>query len=91
MSFDSSIGLNQIDTTMDQIEIQRRQILLTLDNIYSTLVYGDQQETEYAGLIFILYNKLKHYWYNIPIPKTIKIQENQDKIEHYLSTIADFN
>lgn len=61
MSFDSTIGLNQIDASMDQIEIQRRQILLSLDGIYTMLVYGDQKETEYAGLVFILYYNLKRY------------------------------
>ncbi len=76
MSFDSAIGLNQIDASMDQIEIQHRQILLSLDSIYTALVYGSQIETECANLVFILYDKLKHYWYNIPIPKIKKVPTN---------------
>lgn len=91
MSFDSAIGLNQIDATMDQIEIQRRQILLSLDNIYTTLIYGTQMEADFAFYAYFLYNKLKHYWYDIPTADVVKTQEDQDEIEFFLSSIANFD
>lgn len=76
---------------MDEIEIQRQQIMQSLNTIYSILVQGSQTETTIAGLLFIAYDNLKHYWYDLPQPKQTKQKDDIDKIEWFLHNIADLD
>jgi hypothetical protein len=56
------------------------------------LVRGTQTETSVAGLIFIAYNTLKHYWLNIPDPKPAKrVMDTVDEIEEFLKKCAELD
>ena len=69
---------------------EHTQILQSLNSIYSLLVRGTQIETSVAGLIFIAYNTLKHYWLNIPNPKPAKrVIDTVDEIEEFLKKCAE--
>ena len=77
---------------MDEQQVQKMQILQSLSSIYSTLAYGSQTEASAAGLLFIAYDILKHYWLNISTPSSKKQVSNTiDKIEEFLKGCADLD
>lgn len=45
----------------EQIQLQRMQIMQSINSIYSYLIRGSQIEEKVGGLLFIAYDTLKHY------------------------------
>ena len=77
---------------MDEQQIQHMQILQSIDSIYSLLVRGTQIEEKVAGLLFIAYDMLKHYWLDIPIPSsTKKVLDLADEIDLFLKGCAELD
>jgi hypothetical protein len=76
---------------MDE-QLQKTQILQSLNSIYSWLIQGVQIEISMAGLIFIAYNTLKHYWLGISNPSFIKkALDEVDEIEEFLKRCAELD
>ena len=75
-----------------QIQIQHMQILQSINSIYSLLVQGSQIEEKVAGLLFVAYDMLKHYWLDIPIPPpTKKVLDLADEIDLFLKGCAELD
>jgi len=75
-----------------QLQMQRAQIVQSMDSIYSLLIQGSQIEEKAAGLIFIAYKLLKHYWLDIPTPPPAKkVLDLADEIDEFLKGCADLD
>lgn len=75
-----------------QLQMQRMQIIQSMDSIYGLLIQGSQIEEKAAGLIFIAYKLLKHYWLNIPTPSPAKkVLDLVDEIDEFLKGCADLD
>jgi len=75
-----------------QLQMQRTQIIQSMDSIYSLLIQGSQIEEKAAGLIFIAYKLLKHYWLDIPTPPPAKkVLDLADEIDEFLKGCADLD
>lgn len=75
-----------------QLQMQRAQIIQSMDSIYSLLIQGSQIEEKAAGLIFIAYKLLKHYWLDIPTPPPAKkVLDLADEIDEFLKGCADLD
>lgn len=75
-----------------QLQMQRAQIIQSMDSIYSLLIQGSQIEEKAAGLIFIAYKLLKHYWLDIPTPPPAKkVLDLVDEIDEFLKGCADLD
>lgn len=75
-----------------QLQMQRMQIIQSMDSIYSLLIQGSQIEEKAAGLIFIAYKLLKHYWLDIPTPLPAKkVLDLADEIDEFLKGCADLD
>lgn len=75
-----------------QLQAQRMQIIQSMDSIYGLLIRGSQIEEKAAGLIFIAYKLLKHYWLDIPTPPPAKrVLDLVDEIDEFLKGCADLD
>lgn len=75
-----------------QLQMQRTQIIQSMDSIYSLLIQGSQIEEKAASLIFIAYKLLKHYWLDIPTPPPAKkVLDLADEIDEFLKGCADLD
>jgi hypothetical protein len=75
-----------------QLQMQHAQIIQSMDSIYSLLIQGSQIEEKAAGLIFIAYKLLKHYWLDIPTPPPAKkVLDLADEIDEFLKGCADLD
>ena len=75
-----------------QIQIQHAHIMQSLNSIYASLVRGSQIEERAAGLIFIAFKLLKHYWLDIPIPPPTKeVIKLSDEIDEFLKGCANLD
>jgi hypothetical protein len=75
-----------------QLQMQRAQIIQSMDSIYNLLIQGSQIEEKAAGLIFIAYKLLKHYWLDIPTPPPAKkVLDLVDEIDEFLKGCADLD
>jgi hypothetical protein len=76
---------------MDE-QLQKVQIIQSLSSIHSLLIQGSQIETSVAGLIFIAYDTLRHYWLGVPTAApSKKTLDAIDKIEDFLEGCADLD
>lgn len=76
----------------EQIQLQRMQIMQSINSIYSYLIRGSQIEEKVGGLLFIAYDTLKHYWLDIPTPPPAKKVLNLvDEIDEFLKGCAELD
>ena len=77
----------------EQLQIQRIQIIQSLESIYALLIKGAQIEKNAASLIFIAFRMLKRYWLNLSASQSV--QKNNikltDDIDEFLKGCADLD
>lgn len=71
--------------------MNREAIIANLRGIWEALRNGDATESQISSFIFIVFKKLEAYWSGTEMKVGRPQHDPIDRIEYFLSNIADFN